>query len=79
MKRGVFQVGFSVLLTLIFITLKLTNVIDWSWWWILFPIWIGVIALAVIIIGFVLMIYFDDGINKLVCGKIFDFFNIGYK
>ncbi|WP_339060069.1 hypothetical protein [Tepidibacillus marianensis] len=28
-------VGFLGLLTLIFITLKLTGVIDWSWWWVL--------------------------------------------
>lgn len=29
--------GFSEVLTLIFITLKLTHYIDWSWWWVLSP------------------------------------------
>lgn len=24
---------------LVFLTLKLTNVIDWSWWWITAPLW----------------------------------------
>ncbi|HQD31433.1 MAG TPA: hypothetical protein PLY59_07545 [Clostridiales bacterium] len=33
-------VGFLGLLALIFITLKLTSVIDWSWWWVLSPLWI---------------------------------------
>jgi len=27
----------------IFIILKLTGVIDWSWWWVLSPIWIVVL------------------------------------
>ena len=30
-------IGFTSLLTLIFITLKLTHVITWSWWWVLSP------------------------------------------
>lgn len=34
-------IGFPGLLALIFITLKLTHVIDWSWWWVLAPLWIS--------------------------------------
>ena len=33
-------IGFVGLLTVVFITLKLTNTISWSWWWVLSPIWI---------------------------------------
>ena len=33
--------GFGGLLTIAFIVLKLTHVIDWSWWWVLSPIWIS--------------------------------------
>lgn len=33
-------VGFTGLLTLLFIGLKLGGVINWSWWWVLSPIWI---------------------------------------
>ena len=36
-------IGFGGLLTLIFITLKLTGVITWSWWWVLSPLWIPVV------------------------------------
>lgn len=32
---------FSVLF-FIFLTLKLTNYIDWSWWWVTAPIWIPI-------------------------------------
>ncbi len=33
-------IGFTGLLTILFVGLKLTNTIDWSWWWVLSPIWI---------------------------------------
>ena len=35
-------VGFGGLLFLLFLTLKLTHVIDWSWWWVTAPLWGGV-------------------------------------
>lgn len=41
-------IGFSGLLTIVFIVLKLCHVIDWSWWWVLSPIW-GVFVLAIAI------------------------------
>lgn len=42
------NIGFPSLLTLIFITLKLTGFIAWSWTWVLAPVWIS--ALAAIIV-----------------------------
>jgi hypothetical protein len=43
-------IGFLGALTIVFIVLKLTGVITWSWWWVLSPIWIPVlIALLVIV------------------------------
>lgn len=46
-------IGFAELLTIVFITLKLTEVIDWSWWWVLSPMWIS--ALVVIFIVMIIM------------------------
>ena len=40
--------GFVGLLTIAFIVLKLCKVIDWSWWWVLSPIWIS-FAIVIII------------------------------
>jgi hypothetical protein len=34
-------IGFTGLLTVLFIGLKLTGYITWSWWWVLSPLWIG--------------------------------------
>lgn len=33
--------GLPSLLTVLFVGLKLTGVIDWSWWWVLSPLWIS--------------------------------------
>ena len=47
-------IGFGSTILLIFIILKLVGVIDWSWWWVLSPIWIPVVLLlAVSILLFV--------------------------
>ena len=47
-------IGLGSLLLLTFIILKLVGVIDWSWWWVLSPIWIPVaLLLAVSILLFV--------------------------
>lgn len=35
-------IGFVGLLTILFIGLKLTNYIQWSWFWVLSPIWIAI-------------------------------------
>lgn len=48
-------IGFCGLLTIVFITLKLCKLIDWSWWWVLAPTWIP-IAIALLILPFI--IYF---------------------
>lgn len=40
--------SFSAVLTLIFVVLKLCKVIDWSWWWVLSPLWISTILIIAI-------------------------------
>ena len=43
-------IGFVGLLTIAFIVLKLTNYIDWSWWWVLSPIWIVIVIVIIVFI-----------------------------
>jgi len=46
-------IGFTGLLAVLFIGLKLTDNIDWSWWWVLSPIWIPLaIVIPVLILAF---------------------------
>lgn len=55
--------GLGGVLTVIFVVLKLTDVIDWSWIWVLSPLWIG------FIVGIVLW-----ALTLLVAKSVFDFF-----
>lgn len=43
-------IGFPGLLTVAFVVLKLCGVINWSWWWIVSPLWIGFIFFFVILL-----------------------------
>jgi hypothetical protein len=43
-------IGIGTILFLIFMTLKLTGSIDWSWWWVTSPLWIP-LAFGIVIIG----------------------------
>ena len=42
--------GIGMILFIVFLVLKLTDVINWSWWWVTSPLWIP-LALGGIIIG----------------------------
>ena len=48
-------IGFCVILTIVFIVLKLTNVIAWSWLWVLAPIWIPTALWLLIIVVYMLI------------------------
>lgn len=43
-------ISFTGALTILFIGLKLTNVISWSWWWVLSPLWISALFVLTIIL-----------------------------
>ena len=43
--------GVGTILFLIFLVLKLTNFIDWSWWWVTSPLWIPLVIIGIIGIG----------------------------
>jgi hypothetical protein len=43
-------VGFTGLLTVLFIGLKLGHVIDWAWVWVLSPLWISALIVVAILL-----------------------------
>lgn len=50
-------IGFVGLLAILFIALKLLGIIDWSWMWVLSPLWISTAcAIPIIILGFAIAI-----------------------
>lgn len=49
--------GFTSLLTVLFIGLKLTDKIDWSWVWVLSPLWLPTaLVLGVLLVAFLFMV-----------------------
>ena len=48
-------IGFFGLLAILFIGLKLLGVINWSWWWVLSPLWLPIVV-AFLIVAIVVII-----------------------
>jgi hypothetical protein len=55
----------SMVLFLIFLVLKLTGVITWSWWWVTCPLW-GGLAIILGILGLI----FSIAAILCMCGKL---------
>lgn len=50
-------IGFTGLLTIVFIALKLAGIISWSWLWVLSPLWIEfVVVIAILAIVFICLL-----------------------
>lgn len=58
------EVGFLGILTIIFIILKILNYIDWSWIWVLSPIWIPFILALSTLIAVSTIIKIVDSLSK---------------
>ena len=48
------DISLSIILFIVFLILKLINVIDWRWWWITSPLWIGAILAIIALIIFLI-------------------------
>lgn len=49
-----FNSSILTILFVVFVTLKLTGNIDWSWWWVTSPLWLPIAILFAIV--FILLI-----------------------
>ena len=48
-------IGLPGVLFVVFLVLKLTGNIDWSWWWVTSPIWIPFVAAIAILFALVII------------------------
>lgn len=49
-------ISVPVLLTIVFVVLQLCKVINWSWWWVLSPLWISAgIFVLILIVTFIIV------------------------
>jgi membrane protein YdbS with pleckstrin-like domain len=49
-------IGLTGVLFVVFLVLKLTGNIDWSWWWVTSPLWIPIVFLLCIVFGAIMVI-----------------------
>lgn len=59
--------GLDIVLTIVFLVLKLCGVITWSWWWVFSPIWIswGIAIVLIAIVAIFFPMAFRDLWRKL--------------
>ena len=55
---------FFGLLGLLFIGLKLTEEIDWSWWWVLSPFWLPTVLYLAGFLVYLMVIFVRDEIRS---------------
>ena len=49
-------ISFAGMLTVLFIGLKLTHYNDWSWWWVLSPLWIStLLGIVITLVGLLIV------------------------
>jgi len=53
-------VSFTGILTIVFIVLKLTGFINWSWVWVLSPLWISVVIVAIILLIAMILMFISS-------------------
>lgn len=57
------RVGLLGMMFIVFLTLKLAEVITWSWWWVTAPLWGGFVAIGVLLV-IALLIKIIERTNK---------------
>ena len=63
----IFNSSLPTLLFIVFLILKLTGNIDWSWWWVTSPLWIPIV-LALLAFG-IIGILFISAIIFILMGR----------
>lgn len=54
-KIGCSGISLPSTLFIVFLVLKLTGVISWSWWWVFAPLWIPTLLVAgIVLVGFII-------------------------
>jgi hypothetical protein len=55
----------SAVVFIVLLTLKLSDVIDWSWWWITLPLWWMLPMIFLVIIFAFIIVLFEQIGNKV--------------
>lgn len=53
-------ITFLGILFIVFLVLKLTGHIDWSWWWVFAPLWVMPLLAIIVFIGSIIVYMIKD-------------------
>ena len=52
-----FGFGFPTAIFIVFLTMKLTGYVDWSWWWVTSPLWLPLLVSFAIVALFGVVVF----------------------
>lgn len=62
------KLGFAEVLFVVFLVLKLTNEVHWSWWWVTAPLWIAAaFTIVVLLIAAVVAAGANKALSRFEC------------
>ena len=64
MKKNQYNLAPFVIVFLVFLILKLTGVVNWSWWWITAPLWAPIALLLILLVLFYYALFFARKIKE---------------
>lgn len=57
-NRVAYDLGYMLFtIGVVFVVLRLTHTIDWSWWWVLLPFYFGYLLLLVILVAAAIVLF----------------------
>lgn len=59
--RGSSPIVIAVLVTMLFVSLKIFGVITWSWWWVFSPVLFIVGTVVLVVLTIVMIFFMDNG------------------
>lgn len=62
--QGGIGLSLGPILFIVFLVLKLTYVIDWSWWWVTAPLWISIVLSIILNLVIMFFCLFPKSLNK---------------
>lgn len=65
------SISFSTAIFIVFLVLKLTGSISWSWWWVTAPLWLPFLAVCLIVFFVCLFLLLFEKMTN-VLDKTFD-------
>ena len=62
-----YGIGFFGILTILFVAFKLAKIIEWSWFWVLGPVWIPLVSILTLALAWIALALITLIIAAIYC------------